>query len=58
VTGPIDVVRQGATGMLADDLRIAALAALDLDRAVVHRYAAEYSWQAATEEFVRNLHPR
>jgi hypothetical protein len=58
VTGPIDVVRQGTTGMLAEDLRIAALTALDLDRAVVHRYAAEYSWQAATEEFVRNLHPR
>jgi hypothetical protein len=57
VTGPVDVVRQGTTGVLAEDLRGAAMAALDLDRDGVHRHAAEYSWQAATDQFVRNLRP-
>ena len=57
VTGPVDVVRQGTTGVLDEDLRNAALAALDLDRGAVHRHAAEYSWQAATDQFVRNLRP-
>ena len=58
VTGPVDVVRQGTTGMMSEDLRSAALAAIDLDREAVHRQAAEYSWQAATDQFVRNLRPR
>ena len=58
VTGPVDVVRQGTTGMMSEDLRGAALAALDLDRDTVRRHAAEYSWQAATDQFVRNLRPR
>jgi glycosyltransferase involved in cell wall biosynthesis len=58
VTGPLDVVRNGTTGILAEDLGSAALAALALDRNVVHRLAAEFSWQAATEQFIRHLHPR
>jgi glycosyltransferase involved in cell wall biosynthesis len=58
VTGPVDVVRNGSTGILADDLRTAAIAALSLDRGIVHRHAAEFSWSTATDQFVRNLHPR
>ncbi len=57
VTGPIDVVRDSAVGILADDLRSAALAALDLDRAAVRRYALQYSWAAATQQFIANLCP-
>ena len=32
VTGPIDVITEGVTGVLSEDLRAAALAALSLDR--------------------------
>ena len=55
VTGPIDVVRDPAVGVLSEDLRGAALAALQLDRACVRRYAEQYSWSAATMQFVGHL---
>ena len=55
VTGPIDVVRDAAAGVLSPDLRAAAMAALDLDRAAVRRYAMRYSWAGATREFIANL---
>jgi glycosyltransferase involved in cell wall biosynthesis len=55
VTGPIDVVRDPGVGVLCDDLRSAALAALNLDRQPVRRYAEQYSWGAATRQFVANL---
>jgi hypothetical protein len=54
-TGPIDVVRDPAVGVVSEDLRAAALAALQLDRAAVRRYAERYSWAVATREFVANL---
>lgn len=54
-SGPIDVIREPSVGILSEDLRSAALAALDLDRATVQRYALQYSWAAATRQFVANL---
>ena len=57
VTGPLDVVRHGTTGILDADLRAAALAALDLPRAAVRAHAEGSSWERATAEFVGNLHP-
>jgi len=57
VTGPVDVVRDPSAGVLADDLRGAALAALELDRGAVRRYALRYSWVAATRQFLGNLAP-
>jgi glycosyltransferase involved in cell wall biosynthesis len=39
IPGPADVVQNGVTGILDDDLRAAALGALDLDGAVTRRYA-------------------
>ena len=51
VTGPIDVVREGVTGVLNEDLRSAALAALQLDR----KHALGYTWKAATAQFISNL---
>jgi hypothetical protein len=57
VTGPLDVVRDPAAGVLSDDLRGAALAALKLDRAAVRRYALQFSWAAATAQFVAALAP-
>ena len=57
VTGPIDVIRDPNAGVLSQDLRFAALAALDLDRNAVRRYATQYSWAAATDQFIVNLSP-
>lgn len=55
VTGPIDVVANGVTGVLSEDLRTAALAALQLDRADCRRHALRYTWDAATRQFVSAL---
>jgi len=55
VTGPVDVVRDPDAGVLSEDLRGAALAALGLDRSAVRRYALQFSWAAATEQFVAAL---
>lgn len=55
VTGPIDVVREGVSGVLSEDLRAAAMAALQLDRVACRRYAMEYTWERATTQFLNNL---
>ena len=55
VTGPIDVVTSGVSGILDDDLRRAALRALDLDRPSCARTALERTWQRATEQFLSHL---
>ena len=57
VTGPIDVVRQGVTGVLDEDLRAATLAALALDPAACRAQALEHTWEAATRQFLANLAP-
>jgi 1,2-diacylglycerol 3-alpha-glucosyltransferase/glucuronosyltransferase len=58
VTGPIDVIENGATGVLDEDLRAAALAALQLDPAHCRAFALAHTWEAATKQFVGNLQPR
>jgi glycosyltransferase involved in cell wall biosynthesis len=58
VTGPIDVVQNGATGVLNQDLRVAALEALELDPAACRSYALQHTWDAATQQFLSNLAPR
>lgn len=57
VTGPVDVVSDGVSGALDDDLDEAFRRALKLhpENAVAH--AQNYSWRAATEQFVNNLAP-
>lgn len=55
VCGPQDVVTDGITGVLSNDLRQAALAALSLDRARVADKAAEYSWEHAARLFLANI---
>ena len=57
VTGPLDVVQPGKTGVLDEDLRQAALAALQLDPQAALDCAAEYSWENATRQFLDNLVP-
>lgn len=57
VTGPIDVVRNGITGILDEDLRAAALQALELDREVCRQEALQASWPSATRQFFDNTVP-
>ena len=57
VTGPIDVIAQGKSGVLSDDLRAAAIAALGLRRDIVRQHALYFSWERATAQFLDNLHP-
>jgi len=55
VTGPIDVVRNGETGILDDDLAKACLAALELDGGNCRKYAESRSWARSTEQFFSHL---
>ena len=57
VPGPIDVIEQGVTGVLHEDLALAVRSALKLDRSVCARYAAAFTWEAATEQFLAGLEP-
>jgi glycosyltransferase involved in cell wall biosynthesis len=58
VTGPIDVVTQGVTGELNEDLRVATLAALELDPQQCRAYALANTWENATRQFLSHLAPR
>jgi glycosyltransferase involved in cell wall biosynthesis len=58
VTGPIDVVQAGTTGVLDTNLQVAALAALELDPGPCREYALRHTWEAATRQFLGNLVPR
>jgi len=53
VTGPIDVVGPG--GALSEDLRAAALQALELDRDIPRKHALTYSWSACAEMFMQHV---
>lgn len=55
VTGPIDNVRSGVTGVLDEDLGVAARAALAIDRGAVRARAMELGWESCARLFVRNI---
>ncbi|QAU35451.1 glycosyltransferase family 1 protein [Janthinobacterium sp. 17J80-10] len=57
VPGPIDVVEQGITGVLDNDLQRACFEAMSLPREQVRQHALKYSWEASTQQFLRNLRP-
>lgn len=52
VPGPLDVLQSGVSGVLAEDLRMACLAALQLDRGRCAELAARQSWRASALEFL------
>ena len=57
VTGPVDVVRNGKTGVLDRDLRTAVLGALKLDPGDCVAYARQHTWLDSTKRFVSLLEP-
>lgn len=59
VTGPRDILAgvEPPVGQLDEDLRVAALAALQVDRSSCRRFAERFSWSAASTMFLNNLVP-
>lgn len=55
VTGPIDVIGSAPVGFLDEDLRAAALRALEIPRDACRDYALRYSWAASTDAFLEHL---
>ena len=55
VTGPLDLVTEGVSGVLSDNLGEAALSALRLDRGEVRSRALEFSWENAARLFLANV---
>jgi 1,2-diacylglycerol 3-alpha-glucosyltransferase/glucuronosyltransferase len=58
VVGPIDVVHQGVSGYLHEDLATAVRGALEIDREACRRHALGFTWERATAQFLDNLAPR
>jgi glycosyltransferase involved in cell wall biosynthesis len=56
VPGPLDVLNADV-GVMDEDLRRAALAALDLSSAACRAHALGYSWEACARQFLANLQP-
>ncbi len=57
VPGPGDVIGDSGAGVLSEDLRAAALAALDIPRAHCRAHALEFSWATCARQFVDQLCP-
>jgi glycosyltransferase involved in cell wall biosynthesis len=55
VTGPIDVVGESGAGVLSDDLRSAALMALDIPRDKARAHALTFSWENCARQFLDNI---
>jgi glycosyltransferase involved in cell wall biosynthesis len=55
--GPQDIIPGSGGGAIGDDLRTAALSALECSRAAARAHAEKYSWLACAKEFRRNLEP-
>ena len=55
VAGPRDVIGQSGAGVLCDDLREAALAALEIPRDVPRAHALTFTWKASARQFLDNV---
>jgi glycosyltransferase involved in cell wall biosynthesis len=55
VAGPLDIVADTAVGVLSHDLQAASLAALAIDRGGCRLHARNFTWEMATDQFLRGL---
>jgi glycosyltransferase involved in cell wall biosynthesis len=57
VPGPLDIIAGSGAGVLDEDLRRAALAALDIRPEAARALAETFSWSIAARQFLDNLCP-
>jgi glycosyltransferase involved in cell wall biosynthesis len=57
VPGPLDVIGDSGAGCLDDDLKRAALRALEISPTACRDYALTFTWSRCAELFVQNLCP-
>ena len=57
VPGPLDVIGDSGVGCLDNDLKRAALCALDIPAAACRSYALNFTWARCAELFMQNLCP-
>ncbi|MDM9628901.1 glycosyltransferase family 1 protein [Rhizobium sp. S152] len=56
VTGPLDIIGEDSdVGALDDDLKTACLSALTASREKARELAMQYSWEAASQQFINNI---
>lgn len=55
VTGPLDVLGTSGCGVLSQDLREAALAALDIPKDRCRAYGETFTWQESARQFFSNI---
>lgn len=55
VTGPKDIIEDGVTGILSEDLGDAARRALSLDKGACVEAASHYSWENSAKLFLENI---
>jgi glycosyltransferase involved in cell wall biosynthesis len=55
VPGPADVIGGSGVGVLDEDLRLAALAALSIPREECRAFALKRSWEASARQFLDNI---
>lgn len=55
VTGPLDVIGASGCGVLMDDLRDAALAALDIPTERCRSYGETFTWRESARQFFSNI---
>ena len=57
VAGPVDVVQDGVTGILDEDLGRAAISALQLEPDMCVDFARQHSWRTSANAFIAYLEP-
>lgn len=55
VTGPADIVENGVSGILSEDLAAAAIRALALDRGAARARAELFTWAKSARQFLDNV---
>ncbi|MCC6946212.1 MAG: glycosyltransferase family 1 protein [Bradyrhizobiaceae bacterium] len=55
VPGPVDVIGRARVGVLAEDLRSAALLALNVPREACRAFALRHGWRESARQFLANI---